>query len=524
MKWFPFRITRRRSREVRAYYDAAQTNVDNQQHWAAADSLSPDSAANSSVRKTLRDRARYEAKNNSFCRGIVSTLANDTIGTGPRLRMLTADQKEIEQAWRDWCRDTRFAAKLRTMRVAKAVDGEAIARFVNNMRLPLVKLDLRLYEADQLADPNFSIWRMDTPAGVELVDGIEVDRHGNPVRYHFLQSHPGAGYTGISSITNEGVWVRSSSVIHLFVEDRPGQHRGVPEITPALPLFALLRRYSLSTVAAAETAADLAAVLKTDSPGYTVDDIQGVEPGVSFPIRRRTIMSLPFGWSIQQLKAEQPATTYKEFRDAVITEIARCLNMPKNIAAGDSSDYNYASGRLDHQTYFRAIDVERQEFLSHCVEPTFQNWLREFLSIKSGVAQRDIDLAKYPHRWYWDPRPHVDPEKHAKAIEILWNRGLLTDDDFLMEAGIDPEEHYEKLEAEIERRKPLMLPLPGLAMQSIMTDESGQTAPGFGRNSPADRATRGAEEDEDMDDAENEDEDEDEEEDEEDAAAKAKTR
>jgi capsid protein len=329
---------------------------------------------------------------------------------------------------------------------------------------------------------------MDTPSGIELVDGIELDRHGNPVRYHFLTSHPGAGYTGRSASYAEGIWVGPSSVIHIFNEDRPGQHRGIPEITPALPLFAILRRYSLSTVAAAETAADLAAVLKTDSPSYSVDDIQNVEAGVSFPIRRRTIMSLPFGWSIQQLKAEQPATTYKEFRDAVLTEIARCLNMPKNIAAGDSSDYNYASGRLDHQTYFRAIDIERQEFIEKVVERTFQMWLREFLSIKSGVTQRDIDLTMYPHRWYWDPRPHVDPEKAAKAVEILWDKGLLTDDDYLMEAGVDPEEHYEKLEAMIERRKPLMLPLPGLAMQSIMTDESGGKMPAFGNNSAADRA------------------------------------
>ncbi len=55
-------------------------------------------------------------------------------------------------------------------------------------------------------------------------------------------------------------------MIHYFRADRPGQSRGIPEITPALPLFAQLRRYTLAVLAAAETAADFAAVLYTDAP------------------------------------------------------------------------------------------------------------------------------------------------------------------------------------------------------------------------------------------------------------------
>jgi len=74
---------------VRGRYDAAQTTPDNRKHWANADHLSADAAATPEVRRTLRNRARYEVANNSYARGIVLTLANDVIGTGPRLQMLT---------------------------------------------------------------------------------------------------------------------------------------------------------------------------------------------------------------------------------------------------------------------------------------------------------------------------------------------------------------------------------------------------------------------------------------------------
>jgi len=79
------------NRVVRARFDAAQTNDANRRHWAFADNLSADAAASPEVRRTLRARARYEAANNAYARGIVLTLANDVIGTGPRLQMLTAD-------------------------------------------------------------------------------------------------------------------------------------------------------------------------------------------------------------------------------------------------------------------------------------------------------------------------------------------------------------------------------------------------------------------------------------------------
>ena len=78
-------------RPVRARFDAAQTTRDNSKHWAYADQLSADMEASPEVRRTLRMRSRYEVANNSYARGLVQMLANDTIGTGPRLQ----DRKSV---------------------------------------------------------------------------------------------------------------------------------------------------------------------------------------------------------------------------------------------------------------------------------------------------------------------------------------------------------------------------------------------------------------------------------------------
>ncbi len=122
---------------MRARYDAAVTNDDNRRHWANADGLSANSANSAEVRRILRNRSRYEVANNSYARGIVLTLANDVVGTGPRLQMLTDDaeaNRRIERVHRAGRRRSDLAEKLRTMRMARATDGEAFAILTSNPR------------------------------------------------------------------------------------------------------------------------------------------------------------------------------------------------------------------------------------------------------------------------------------------------------------------------------------------------------------------------------------------------------
>jgi len=227
---------------LRASYDAAQTTDENTRHWAAADALSADAANSYSVRKRLRQRARYEVANNSYARGIVDTYANDVVGTGPRLQLLSGDPRlnsEVEREWRRWCRKVHLARKLRTLHRARAVDGEGFGLLQTNDSLDYqVKLDLRLIECDRVHSP-------DVMPQANNVDGVVLDADGNPASYQVLKSHPGGLEYGPSLEADS--W-RAEFVLHWFRRDRPEQHRGIPEITPALPLFAQLRRYTLAVL------------------------------------------------------------------------------------------------------------------------------------------------------------------------------------------------------------------------------------------------------------------------------------
>ena len=432
---------------VRARFDAAQTTRDNWRHWSAADHLSADMEAAPEVRRTLRMRSRYEVANNSYARGLVQMLANDTIGTGPRLQMLSADETfndAVETAFMRWSDAVRLAPKLRTMRMARCQDGEAFAVLATNPKIRHgVKLDLQLIEADRVSGE--LRWFEDDTSVV----GISYDRWGNPTAIH----------------------IPAEYMIHIYRQDRPGLHRGVPEITPALPLFAQLRRYNLAVLSAAEAAADFAAILYTDAPPNGESD--EVEPMDAIPLERNMMLTVPAGWKMGQLDPKQPAANHAEFVKIILSEIARCVVTTYGTLAGDFSGHNYASGRLDNQIYHKSILVDRSFWETEVLNRIFEVWFREYRLTAGG---RVVDER---HTWFWDGFPHVDPSKEATAQETRLTNNTTT---LAAECAKDGRDYLSVLRQrakEIKLMKELGIPISSESPESPKSPEQ-QTEPDDG--------------------------------------------
>jgi capsid protein len=89
--------------------------------------------------------------------------------------------------------------------------------------------------------------------------------------------------------------------------------------------------------------------------------------------------------------------------------------MPYNVAAANSSGYNYASGRLDHQTYFKAIRVEQAHLESVVLDRILATWFDEAAVVPDFLPAGLGLIADWPHQWFWDGNEHVDPAKEATA-------------------------------------------------------------------------------------------------------------
>lgn len=401
----PWKAARKTVRVIRAGYDAARTTDENRNHWVHADGLSANAELSPGERQIMRNRTRYESKNNCYAAGLVRTVANDLIGTGPTLQISAPepwDASSLETAWREWARKIKLARKLRCMRQSLSRDGEAFAVMFTNPKIDFpIQLDIRLIEADRVTTPGF--------IGPNAVDGIIFDEYGNPETYHILKYHPGDTAVGWSMEKDD---VPAEYVIHWFRLERAEQQRGAPIMAPANSVFSRLRRYTLAVLGAAEFAASQTGVIESEANAEEID--QEGEAFDAVEIERNMLTTLPRGYRLSQMKAEQPTTTYAEFKHELIDEAARCENVPSNIAHGNSSAYNYASGRLDNQMFGRSQDVDHSEVEQEVLDRLYAAFVDE--AALAGVVPAGFPpLAECTHEWFWGGREHVDPAKEANA-------------------------------------------------------------------------------------------------------------
>lgn len=422
----------------RGSYDAARTSDEFKNYWANADSYDADSAHSKGVRHTLISRSRYETGNNPYAAGIASTYSTDLVGVAPTLRMQTGSQpfnQMVELQWFLWCKAVNFRRKLWCMAHAKYQDGEAFAVMRRNpgVKHPL-KLDLQLYEAEQVQTPML-------PLEDGYIDGIKFDEFGNPLWFDVLQDHPGA--TGVMSFSRDAEQVAADKMLHWFKMKRPGQHRGVPECASSLNTGAAARRWREATLSAAERAALLTLMMKTQ---MTPDEAQAVAAFSTMDIEKGLMSFLPSGWDPFQADGKFPTANHEQFHKSLINEQARPVSMPYNKAACDSSSYNYASGRLDHQTYYGQLDVEREDANDLVLDPLFTAWF-DLAVMKFGWlggAPEAIGAAARLHVWDWPQHRVADVESEANANQTKLKSGQAFLHNIASDAGIDFEDELEK--------------------------------------------------------------------------------
>lgn len=433
---------------LKARFDAAQTFGGNESHWSHADNLDPHGTASIEVRRRLRSRSRYEViENNPYLKGTVLTIANDFVGSGPKLqitdkRLSKERRKKIEESWQDWFKATKIRKKLWRMRMAKITDGETFMRSYRRPKLETpVELDFQVLEADRISSQGVEERDARNRSGLREneIDGVRFDPYENPTEYCILTSHPGGSNLFIKPNRKNGDWTKEKFVIHWFRQDR-GWLRGIPETTPSLPLCALLRRYTLAIVKHAETAADLTGVIETGKAGeqnpWEGDQKIIDDPFDVIPIEQGLLMVMPKGYGMKQLQAVPLGVQYDTFVGALLREITRPILVPFNVSSGSSKDSNMASAVVDSAIYKSGQKNERIDCEEEVLDKMFLLWWQEAILISglfSELASINSSFRLIPprHTWRWDPVTieHTDPLKVAMALKVLHDKRFITDRD-----------------------------------------------------------------------------------------------
>jgi capsid protein len=418
----------RPKRSARLSYDAARDSDWLSRYWPHADRLDADSANSRDVRHKLISRSRYEDESNALYNGLITKYVNMLMGVGPTLRMLTSSKpfnQAVEKAWFAWSKAVGLTRKLRCMAHARTLDGEAFALLINNPSVEndRVQLDLQLIEAEQVQTPYIP---HQEPG---YIDGIKFDEDNNIQWYDVLPYHPGS----LSAFLNVNpLRILPNHVLHWFRLTRPGQHRGKPDLTASMNCGAAFRRLREAALDKAEKEANFTLFLKTM---FQPEEIESVIPMDTLNIEKGVMTALPNSVEPHQLDTTAPGDGYIGHHRTLVAEQASPLTMPYNAAAGDSSTYSFASGKLDTLIFRNTVDIDRQDCDELTLDPLFAEWFREW-----NLADGDRASFTPLHQWDWPAHPVIDEVAHANAIDTQLKNGTITHRQVSTDGGHDYEE------------------------------------------------------------------------------------
>ena len=412
-------------------------------------------------------RARFLIRNNGYAANAVESWAGNVVGAGIKPSSLVADpalKERLQSVFLDWTDEadaegfTDFYGLQRRAAREVFIAGEVFFRF--RPRRPedglVVPLQLQMIPAEMLPAV-----RSERLANGNLVrQGIEFDRIGRRVAYHFLRRHPGD--TTDPDLSGETVRVPASEVVHIVDPVDAGQLRGVSRFAPAIVKLFLLDQYDDAELDRKKVAAMHALFITTPAPEqpFDVGEQEGSDGERSMDLQPGQVVMLEPGEEIQTSAPADVGATYEPFQYRTLLQVSAALGVPYAYLSNDMIRANYSNARLALLEFRRRVDAYQ-----HAVV-VFQLCRRVWARfVDTAVIAGAIDVPGYerrrrevlacawlPPKWDW-----VDPQKDARAEVEQIAAGLKSRTQALAERGYDAEQVDREIAADQARERRLGL-------------------------------------------------------------------
>lgn len=360
----------------------------------------------------LRQRSHHAIRNNPYAGGSKETYVGNLVGTGIKPRWRAPEIQELWDAWMLECDAEGINSfyGLQALCVgAQFEGGEVFTRFrirrsSDGLSVPL---QLQTLEAEHL-DPGY------TELGIganpkRIIMGIEFDQIGRRSAYHLWRYHPNetGDFKG-----NQRTRVPAEDIVHLYRQDRPGQIRGIPELSAVIARLyevdemqdATLMRQKLAQLFGAFVKRKHVADDGLEIPAFGTnvfqddgdDPITNIEPG-----------GIHYLSDDEEVTFSAPADAggnYVGWLRSELLAIARGAGITYEQMTGDLSGVNYSSIRAGLLEFRRRAEAIQ----SHVI---IQMWCRP-------IASRWLDMAvisgalNIPDYW--------EPNVKRKLLTIDW--------------------------------------------------------------------------------------------------------
>lgn len=471
-------LKRERSRAAavamrRHYEAAARTPRTDWWHAPHGDANAAVGPALARLRAVIRDLVR----NDGWAKKAVAELVEDIVGWGILPKPDRPIDRRTREAWRDWARSTRCdvdgrknlvgieAMVVRTM----IQSGECLVRRRIRPSSAGLAIPLQL----KVLEPDFLDTSKDGMRGQQggpIVQGVEFDSEDRRVAYWLFKEHPGSSRI---STGGQSQRVEASEILHVFDEDRPGQVRGVPRLVAAVRKLEDFGDYDDATLVRQKIAACFAAFV-TDPQGNpeSIGVEKDGEDDREETLRPGQVRYLNPGESVEF--GMPPAVVDENYAKRMLHGIAVACGVTYEALTGDYSEVNYSSAKMARQSHWRHVLGARER----TVVPQFCNpvwgWFGEAAQV-AGLAP-----AMPSATWIGPGMGMIDAEKEARATSKLVRVGAMTPSEMVLQQGYDPDEHWGKYRADLDRLDELGIVLdcdPRRVTESGQAQSTGGSPP-----------------------------------------------
>ncbi|WP_114965604.1 phage portal protein, partial [Alkalilacustris brevis] len=296
-------------------------------------------------------RARWLVRNNGYAVNAVESWAANTVGDGIKPISKIGDvarKEEVQRLWLAWTDEadaeglTDFYGLQRRAAREVFMAGEVFFR-IRTRRAGdglTVPLQLQMLPAEMLP-----LEQAGTAANGNVIrQGIEFDRIGRRVAYHFFRRHPGDSTD--PGLAGEVVRVPASEVIHVIDPVEGGQLRGVSKLAPAIVKLFLLDQYDDAELDRKKVAAMYAMFVTSPAPENPLAPAEDEDAPAGVEISPGQIVRLDPGEDVTVGQPADSGATYEPFQYRTLLQISAALGIPYPYLANDMVKGNFSNSRL----------------------------------------------------------------------------------------------------------------------------------------------------------------------------------
>jgi lambda family phage portal protein len=435
---------------------------------------------------TVTERARWLVRNNAYAINAVDWWGSAVVGPGITPSWTTSDpalKKALRAAWDDWTDEadaeglTDFYGLMRRGVRELFITGEVFFRL--RYRRPedglTVPLQLQMLPSEMLdRNDNRTLGN-----GNVVRQGIEFDRIGRRVAYHFWRIHP-ADITEQGAGSGQKTVVPASEVLHLLDPVEAGQLRGLSRFSNVTVQLFTLDQYDDAELERKKTAALFAGFITRKSSAIDLTD-----PEVGMPIEAGSLVGHNGGPPMdgvqvagleagtmqvladdEDVKFSEPADVggnYEAFQFRSLLRIAVGLGVPYHGLTGDMTRGNFGNTRassLDAKRRTEAFQFSVVVF-GFCRRVALA-WTAQAALVGAVPGMSAEAYARAPRafnriRWMPPPWQWVDPLKDMQANVLAVDNGFIARSEVMEANGYDAEETDERRAVDQEREKRLGL-------------------------------------------------------------------